>query len=203
LTLLNPSSVENQPTPTVEMVVKRVEDNGLGLAFANKTSRHLWQSVERLRDELAVGRDYFQVHQSAVVVNQQGQLLIVQQHGKWSYPGDYLVVGEDWQSAIKGHLAGTFGLRDLEVVQILSANSGGTFDLPEAAVFKVFVLVSANSAGFSAESKEANHPPRYRASRWVDTKRDVEAITFVSEESRELAHRALEWVRDNPEREAS
>ena len=202
LTLLNPSSVESQPTPTVDMVVKRVEDNGLGLEFVNKTSRHLWQSVERLRDELAVGRDYFQVHQSALVINEAAQLLIVQQHGKWSFPGDYLIVGEDWQSAIKGFLASTFGLDELEVVQMLNADSGGTFDLPEAAVFKVFVLVSANLAG-AVEEADNKKSQRYRNTRWIDSKRDVEELTFASDDLRRLARRALDWAGSEPEREAS
>ena len=41
LTLLNPSQVESQPTPTVEMMVARTEPTGLGLAFVNATSQHL------------------------------------------------------------------------------------------------------------------------------------------------------------------
>ncbi len=205
LTLLNPTSVENQPTPTVDMVVKRVEDNGLGLAFVNKTSRHLWHSVERLRDELAVGRDYFQVHHSAAVVNGQGQLLVLQQHGKWSFPGEYLIVGEEWQSAIKSYLASTFGLTDLNVIRVLSADSGPTFDLPEAAVFKIFVLISADSAGFSLNesSTKKNQNQRYRDSRWVDRKRDVEELAFVNDEQRRLAHLALEWASNEPARKAS
>jgi len=203
LTLLNPTSVENQPTPTVEMEVKRIDDNGLGLAFVNKTSRHLWQSVERLRDELAVGRDYFQVHQSALVVNEQGELLIVQQHGKWSYPGEYLIVGEDWQSAIMGYLAGNLGLSDLRVVRVIGADSGGTFDLPEAAVFKIYTLVSANASGFALAGSDDNSARRYRNFRWVDRKRDVEELTFVNDEMRRLAHDALDWARSDGEREAS
>ena len=198
LTLQNPSSVEYQPTPTVDMVVKRVEDNGLGLAFVNKTGRHLWQSVERLRDELAVGRDYFQVHQSAVVVNVRGQLLIVQQHGRWSYPGEYLIVGEDWQSAIKGYLTRTFALTDLDIVKVLAADSGVNVDLPEAAVFRTFVLLSAGAADFSLtenknEGSENDQAPRYRNARWIDSKRDVEDLTFVSDEMRRIAHQALDW----------
>jgi ADP-ribose pyrophosphatase YjhB (NUDIX family) len=202
LTLLNPTSVENQPTPTVEMVVKRVEDDGLGMAFINNTGRHLWQSVERLRDELAVGRDYFQIYQSALVVNRQGQLLIVQQHGKWSYPGDYLIVGEDWQAALKGFLARTFDLTDVEVMRVLSADSGGSFDLPEAAVFKTFVLANADSSQFTLDTQhESTTPRRYRNARWIDAKKDVEELTFVSEQLRQLAHEVLDLDGTEPSRE--
>jgi hypothetical protein len=192
LTLLNPSNVDNLPTPTVDMVVKRVEDNGLGLAFVNETSRHLWQSVERLRDELAVGRDYFQVYQSAVVVNDKGQLLLVQNRGKWGYPGEYLIVGENWQAAIMGYLAGNFGLTDLCVVRVLGADSGSSFDLPEAAVFKTYVLVTVNASQFAMP--ENSQAGRFRDFRWVERKRDVEALTFVDDEMRKFAHQALEWT---------
>ena len=60
LTSLNPNQVDSQPTPTVDMEVKHVDENGVGLAFVNRTSRHLWETVKRLRDELEIGRDYFQ-----------------------------------------------------------------------------------------------------------------------------------------------
>ncbi|MCZ6709780.1 MAG: PilZ domain-containing protein [Gammaproteobacteria bacterium] len=200
LTLLNPSSVDHQPTPTVDMVVKRVEDNGLGLAFVNSASRHLWRSVERLRDELAIGRDYFQVHQSAIVVNERGQLLIVQQYGKWGYPGEYLIVGEEWQSAIKSFLAHRFELTDLNVVELLTANSGPMFDLPEAAVFKTFVLISANAADFSLNKSEQEHKDKneqtrpYQSFRWVEHKRAVDELTFANDEMRRLAYDVLKWA---------
>lgn len=184
LTLLNPTDVENPPTPTVEMVVRRVEDNGIGLEFVNKTSRHLWQSVERLREELEVGRDYFQVYQSAVVLNETQQILLVQQHGKWMFPGEYLIVGEDWQSAIKGFLASNFSLKDIVADKILSLESTGENDLPEAAVLKVFHLMHANSKSFTMTE-------RYKSYRWVNSRRGLEEITFVSGNLRQIARDVL------------
>ncbi len=180
LTLLNPTDVENHPTPTVEMVVMRVEDNGIGLAFVNKTSRHLWQSVERLREELEVGRDYFQVYQSAVVVNEAEQILLVQQHGKWMFPGEYLIVGEDWQSAIKGFLAINFSLKDLVAEKIIAMDSTGGSGLPEAAVLKVFHRIRANSDSFTMAE-------RYKSYRWITNIRGLEGITFASEDLRQIA----------------
>ena len=198
LTLLNPSSVARLPTPTVEMDVTRVADNGLGLGFVNKTARHLWRSVEQLTDELAVGRDHFQVFLSAVVVNQRGQLLIVENLGKWSYPGEYLIVGEDWQPAIMGHLGAALGLSDLAVVRVLSANSGGTFDLPEAAVFKVYVLVSTNCSNLTSGGQ--GERKRYQNVRWIDNKREVEEVTFAAEGMPGLAHKALDWAQNRVEK---
>lgn len=86
VTLENLLNVESQPTPTVEMEVKRVEAEGLALEFVNVTGRHLWQSVERLRTELAVGRDLFQAHLNIVVTNETG-VLLTQRHGRWGFPG--------------------------------------------------------------------------------------------------------------------
>lgn len=180
LTLLNPTDVENHPTPTVEMVVRRVEDNGIGLEFVNKTSRHLWQSVERLREELQVGRDYFQVYQSAIVVNEAEQILLVQQYGKWMFPGEYLIVGEDWQSAIKGFLVTNFSLKNLVAEKILSIDSTGGNGLPEAAVLKVFHLIKADSASFTMAE-------RYKSYRWVSSIRGLEEITFASDDLRQIA----------------
>jgi ADP-ribose pyrophosphatase YjhB (NUDIX family) len=136
------------------------------------------------------------------VVNEQGQLLIVQQNGKWGYPGEYLIVGEEWQSAITKFLARRFELADLNVVELLSANSGPTFDLPEAAVFTLFVLISANSAKFSLDKPERepaekdDHARRYQNFRWIEHRRGVDELNFMSDEMRHLAHRALQWAAD-------
>ena len=83
--LVNTNQVEPHPTPTVDMVVMRVESNGLGLKFANETSRFLWESAERRRVELAIGRDYFQVHVSALI-SRDRRLLLVERKGRWVFP---------------------------------------------------------------------------------------------------------------------
>jgi hypothetical protein len=75
------------------MEVARVTEEGLGLKFTNRTSQHLWNSVDRLRQDLRLGHDYFQVFQGAAIVNHVGKLLVVQRHGKWLFPGEYLTVG--------------------------------------------------------------------------------------------------------------
>lgn len=189
LTLLNPSQVESQPTPTVDMVVTRTEPTGLGLAFVNATSQHLWKSVERLRDELAIGRDYFQVFQGAVVVNDLDQTLLVQQHGKWGFPGEYLVVGEDAEVALKRMLTGLFGLADVTLSRVLKVGSGASVDLPEAAVFRVYRLVTSSSSEISSKALET-----YRKVRWVENRRSVAQMAFLSQELRELANHALLWA---------
>ncbi len=68
-----PALVESNPTPTIEMEIARVTEEGLGLKFTNRTSHHLWKSVDRLRQDLRLGQDYFQVFQGAAIVNHLGQ----------------------------------------------------------------------------------------------------------------------------------
>ncbi len=186
LTLLSPVSVEATPTPTVDMEVKRVEADGLGLAFANTTGRHLWQSVERLRSELAIGRDYFQVHLSALVVNEANAILLVQQHGRWTLPGTYLVVGEDWREAAKRFLESTFNLAEVVVESVLTATNEGDPNLPEAAVLEIYLDARADASRF-----KLCEDARYKDARWVDRRRSVEEATFVNELVRQLADTKL------------
>ena len=193
LTLLNPISVEVTPTPTVEMEVKRVEADGLGLAFISASGRHLWQSVEHLRSELAIGRDYFQVHLSFLVVNEAKAILLVQQHGRWTLPGAYLTVGEDWREAAKVFLESTFNLADVSVESVLTVNNEGDPDLPEAAMLDVYLDVSANSSEF-----KLSETARYRNIRWADRRRFVEEATFANDLIRELADtRLMQLIRKN------
>ena len=189
LTLLDPIKVENQPSPTVEVQVVRVEQNGLGVEFVNKTSRHLWESVERLRNELAIGRDYFQVHQSALVFSQTDELLIVQQNGRWGFPGHFLVVGDDWRQALQARLSEQIGLTTAQVQRIFSGESTARSEIPEAAIYRVFILVKSPDA---AVTLLPDGP--YSDYRWLARPRELEALTFGSELLRQQAADALEWM---------
>lgn len=186
ITLLNTLAVETQPTPTVDMEVKRVEDDGLGLAFVNATGRHLWQSVERLRSELAIGQDFFQVHVNAVVINDANAVLLAQQHGRWTFPAVFLRVGGDWRRALRDYLKAEFGVATGDPDQIVAMNSIGPPELPEAAVLDLFVEVhtEARSCNLAKNS-------RYKTTRWADRRRDLEESTFATEQVRQLADGVL------------
>ncbi len=190
LTLLSPTTVDTQPTPTVDMEVKRVEETGLGLAFKNRTSRHLWESVERLRDELAVGRDYFQLHVAGLVMNETGRLLIVQQNGRWTFPGTYLVVGDDWRRALTHVLTERFSLELTEApLEVLALETESSEAVPEAAVAKVFAISRVNALNFSFRPGE-----RYKDSRWLQNPRMIDELTFADEFTRTQAAAAFRWL---------
>jgi len=186
VTLQNTLSVETQPTPTVEMEVKRVEEDGLALAFTNVTGRHLWQSVERLRTELAIGQDYFQVHLNALWVHDANALLLAQQHGKWTFPATFLEVGHDWRDALRGYLEVQLGVSVTDIGAIVAMNSVGLPELPEAAVLDLFVEVRAEG-----DRHELAKDSRYKTLRWTDRRRDVEEATFATEQTRHLADSTL------------
>lgn len=188
LTLLNPDTVHNQPMPTVEMQVVRSDAQGIGLAFVNKTGKHLWESVERFRSELAIGRDYFQIHLSPLTLNEQGQLLVVQQHGKWLFPGEYLVVGENWKESLQQSLLEKFALPTLAIEHAFDMATTGAEDMPEAATMKIYVLVRVAASDFALPSDSI-----YRKFRWVDNLRDLKEITFGDEQDRQVAAKALAW----------
>ncbi len=166
LTLQNTLSVESQPTPTVDMEVKRVEEDGLGLAFVNVAGRHLWQSVERLRSELAIGEDFFQVHVNALVVNDANAILLAQQHGKWTFPATFLRVGQNWRPALSEFLEREFGLRTTAFGNIVAMNSVGFPELPEAAVLDLFVETST-----AADTCRLADNSRYRSVRGSPARR--------------------------------
>ena len=182
LTLLHVSNVETSATPTVQMAVQRVEPNGVGLRFVNTSYQHIWQSVERLRDDLAVGRDYFQVYQSAVVVNGRGAVLLALEHGKWLFPGHYLTVGDDWRVALQSHLE-LLGVSGVRIERCLDVRTGGEAVVPEAAVMALYHEVYG-------EADDPEHGP-YRDVRWFDKAMEVETLTFHDEQLRRLARNAL------------
>jgi ADP-ribose pyrophosphatase YjhB (NUDIX family) len=184
LTLLNPSTVAHQPTPTVDMQVVRVDDDGIACEFVNRTSAHLWRSVEPLRNELEIGRDLFQVHQSAAIVDQSGRLLLIQQQGRWLLPGRYLQVGECWREALESWLTREFGLTGLCFKGTASVSNSADPTLPEAATLTLFHQFTADSSTF-------RKPAQVKHSRWVDRMRTIEELSFVHEEQRTVASNTL------------
>ena len=193
LTLRNANSVDTQPTPTVDMEVVRVDEDGLGCTFVNRTSRHLWESVERLRAELAIGRDYFQLHVCAACLNAMGRLLIVQQNGRWTFPGTYLEVGDDWRVSLSRMLSQRFSL-DVEPreMHLMALETEANADIPEAAVAKLFVVMRADANRFSFKPGE-----RYKSSRWLQNPRMVDELTFTDDTTRNLASEAFRWLREH------
>ena len=166
---------DTQPKPTVELEVRRVAENGLGLAFINKTSHHLWNSAQRLRSELQIGRDYFQVHQSAAVQHPAKGVLLVQQNGKWLLPGRYLLVGENATTAIKQMLEQTLSLQlQSDPPRPLAVDSAPDVHVDEAASYSVAFHLWADSPHV-----ELSDEVDYRDWKWVNKMRDVSEYTFA------------------------
>jgi len=194
VTILNAALIENTPTPTVDLEVVRIDDDGLGLRFLNQTGRHLWQSVTRMRDELEVGRDYFQVFQSALVVNPQAKLLVAQQHGRWLFPGTFLVVGEDWHVGLTRFIADEFALENLNIESVLQVDSGPE-RAAESATFSIF-----HRASTSSNRAQLRQGSRYRHLRWVSRIAEIDELSFSHPFLRNLALAALGHVTNEPER---
>lgn len=193
LTVKNTNAVDSRPTPTVDMEVVRVDADGLGCKFVNRSSQHLWESVERLRDELAVGRDYFQLHVCAACLDEQGRLLVVQQSGRWTLPGTYLVVGDEWRASLARLLDGRFSLAVApSAMTVLALETESNQEIPEAAVAKLFSVMRVDSSRFTFEPGE-----RYRSCRWLQNPRMVDELTFTDALTRTLAAEAFRWLATN------
>ena len=181
--------VESPPTPSIKMVVRHSSSNGLGLEFSSNTSRHLWETVNRARNTLVVGEDYFQVFQNAIIVNPKKQILLVQQTGKWLLPGSYLKVSQDWEKALKSTLNASLGLTRLTHTELMGIDSYPDIPAKEAAVFTVFHR-------FSSPASEIVLPPdgQYSNSKWLGHERAVNELTFSHPLLRNFVLRALTLI---------
>ncbi len=183
--LLNASQIGPQATPTVEMVVMRAEAGGLGLKFANQTSQFLWESAERKRVELTVGKDYFQVHLSALVQRNQ-KLLLVEERGHWVFPSCYLQVGETWQSVMSELLTVGLGIPDCIAIGPIDIHNTNNPSLPATATLRVFYRYQANTSKL-ALAKDSE----YRNFRWIDKARTLDDLTFANAEDRRVVEQQL------------
>lgn len=176
-----------QPTPTVDMQVVRVCEDGLGLTFANKTAEHLWHSVRHWRSELAVGEDYFQVHQSVLLHHPKQGVLLVQRHGKWLLPGHYLSVGSRAIEALASHVADAVNARiDGEPVCVHAGHSP-TPGIPEAATY-----LTVFSATIEQPPRTLPSDSPYRQLGWVANLRELSETTFADATHMALVERYLQ-----------
>ncbi len=186
LRLLTVLPTDTQTTPTVDMQVERVTDEGLGLSFTNRTAEHLWSSVQRVRSELEIGRDYFQVHQSLAVVHPGKGLLLVQQNGKWLLPGHYLLVGENAEKALIAYASAALGLSLSGEVHTHAADSSEDISIAEAATYSIIFSIATQSHEVQLADGSA-----YKDWRWLAKIRDLPEITFASNLQRQVAQKIL------------
>ncbi|NKB97956.1 MAG: hypothetical protein GKR90_05600 [Pseudomonadales bacterium] len=173
---------EFQHTPTVDVRVTRVAEDGVALEFKNKTAQHLWSSVERLRDELEVGKDYFQIYQLAVAVNSERGMLLVQQHGKWTFPGAYLEVPDQATDTLHEVCRNELGITPTKDLQPLLARTLTHMSLPEAATFCIAYLV---------ETTDLRPQPATKDWRWIRKVTEFSDITVAFDLIREVGELVL------------
>lgn len=196
--LMGSHSSDTQTSPTVEMKVAHVAEEGLGLAFVNRTAEHLWRSVERLREELQIGQDYFQVYQCAVITHIIKGVLVVQKHGKWMFPGHYLVVGENPKQALELFVNDNVGISDPNEVAPIKIDGAEDVFIPEAATYTVYFHMTTQQNSPTLDSKKAI--AGYKDWRWVNTARDANEITFATEQQRRIAASVLQAQLINTEK---
>jgi len=186
LQLLTTMPADTQATPTVEVQVVRVSAQGMGLVFASPTAKHLWQSVQRLRQELEIGKDFFQVHHSIALTHAERGIFLVKHNGKWLFPGHYLIVGGNAVQETNDFLAHEFNLSPLPTLQPSAVECSAPDSVAEAAVYSVTFSALVDSVDVKLGNDSA-----YTDWRWVNKNRDLNAIVFASENQRSQSRALL------------
>ena len=186
LRLLTVMPTDTQPKPTVDMEVARVTDEGLGLSFINRTAQHLWSSVQQLRHELEIGRDYFQIHQSLAVTHTDKGVLLVQQNGKWLLPGHYLIVGQSGIKALRDYAESVLGVSLSNKFAPSTVVSSADITITEAATYCVIFTTPVDD-----HTIKLAPDCDYKDWRWIAKLRDLGEITFASDAQRLEAEHIL------------
>ena len=180
------NALEAKNTPTVEVAVRHLDSTGMGVEFLSSTGTHLWHSVTRGRDQLTVGRDVFQIYHSAVLQDDEKQLLVVRRHGVWGFPGRFMSVGDDFAAEMSHHCEAALGcavaLNDVAGQQVDYHEA-----VPEAAIYRV-----AFFGRCAARPDKLVTAAWYREMRWLANLSQVKGLTFASDFDRQLATRALD-----------
>lgn len=201
ITLRRPSMIDSGPTPTVKMTVLRIDKSGIALGFSNKSCAHLWRWATPDPSQLEVGKDLFRFFQAAIVRNSAGKILVVQQNGRWLFPGTYLQAGQPWLATLQNFIGKTFHLTDLCFERTVHTHCEAEIVALESSTMSVFHLFSLPNV---SSTVAANSP--YTKARWLGCDREVNELSFSAEPLRELARdliRAGERLTDSPQTQSS
>lgn len=185
VTPVAPSLIGHDRCPTVEIEVTRTAIDGIGTRFANRTGAYLFNSFRQRRNSLAVGIDYFQVHLSALITDTDGNLLVVDDHGRWLFPGTFLVVGQAVATSLAEMLTAELGV-ELEAMSapIATATLDGGL-APQGATLALFHPCTIRG------SVSPQTGSRYRRPRWLPAGKDPSDLIFADPELRRLARQLL------------
>lgn len=180
-----PSLIGHDHCPTVELEITRTAADGIGTRFANRTGAYLFTSFRQRRASLVVGIDYFQVHIAALVTDAADRLLVVEDQGRWLFPGTFLVVGQSIEARLAGMLEAELGV-ELECVDppIATATIDGGV-APEGATLALF-----HPCRIRGET-ELQTASQYRRMRWLTAGKDPSDLVFADSELRRLARQLL------------
>lgn len=185
VTPVAPSLIGHDHCPTVEIEVKRTAADGIGACFANRTGAYLFTSFRQRRNNLAVGIDYFQVHLSALITDTDGRLLVVDDQGRWLFPGTFLVVGQAIETCLAEMLNAELGVDlDTSAAPIATATLDGGL-APQGATLALFHPCTIDG---EASLQIDSH---YRRLRWLPAGKDPSDLIFADPELRRLARRLL------------
>ena len=64
--------------------------------------------------------------------------------------------------------------------------------MPEAAVYRIFILATSATSDVNLPEDSA-----YSNYRWVARRRDLEVVTFATDQTRQLAIEVLDWANND------
>ena len=185
---------DTQTAPTVEAHIVRVETDGVALAFKNKTAHHLWASVEKLRDELMVGRDYFQAYAGLVCQHSTKGILFVQQNGKWSFPGHFLKANVVIEQLRASYLDVNLGLSSNSSMELVAVENFSNPALPESSTLCLIHRMEFSDSTITLPSGSC-----LKDYKWIAREKDLRDLTVPQDWVRRAAEAILKKLHSNDE----
>jgi len=189
VTIKHANMIESRPTPTVKMKVLRVQHDGIALGFVNKSGAHLWQSAGLHLEELQVGKDLFRVHQTALVRDNNGKILSVQQNGRWLFPGCWLETSQSMEATLCAYLATTLNLTDAVFLRTVLTHTDPELVARENSTLSVFCLYGLGTVDPNSIAPVRNSP--YTKACWIENQLQLEEMSFSAEPLRALTRSLL------------
>jgi 8-oxo-dGTP diphosphatase len=123
-----------------------------------------------------------QIVQQAIIVNRQGQILILRRpEGVWQFAGGRLEVGEGWNDGLRREVREETGITDLEIVSILMVDN---FKWQSQQLYSVYFLCSTPEIAIQLSSEHVED-------RWLNRSDDLQEISFWHDNLRALTERVF------------
>ena len=188
LSVVGTPLIASTPTPTINVVITRIDTDCLFVRLDGVIAKHLWADVATSHSSVPTTTDSFRVYRADVVTSADPAVLLFKENGRWLFPGEF--VGNDVDHRHSKLVQSLLGATP-QFQRILHIETDTTSTPGLLVLFNHFRVDEPTRIDPSAH-------PRFTESKWVALERHIRELSFSDPVHADIVTDALAATRRDP-----